>query len=202
VTEQIAQAIDRYLRSGECEHDHPEWPGQNILEKATRGHDDLLDALVKEVQRRAAGREHTPVPTDLDLVSWTRRKLTPMVEGFFPRAERDAVLALLERSVVFITTDRIESVLLRQSWLHSYSCEAYGWIVAHAKTKADRLAMREEFASRASRFGDENVEPQELGDIVREACEARNGWKVILRRCACALQPRRRRAMPASSEMG
>lgn len=226
VTEQIAQAIDRYLRSGECEHDHPEWPGQNILVKATRGHDDLLDALVKEVQRRAAGREHTPVPTDLDLVSWTRRKLTPMVEGFFPRAERDAVLALLERSVVFITTDRIESVLRRQSWLHSawdvanlylsslgaellgpeapsllglsqettcyvsanyfkddarfedyviheaahvfhnckrrtaglpetrtrewllllefrkrelfaYSCEAYGWIVAHAKTKAD-----------------------------------------------------------------
>jgi hypothetical protein len=277
---EIAQAIQRYLHSGEYDHDHSQWPGQNIWEKAKRGHDDLLDALVREVQRRSAGRQNAPVPTDLDLVSWTRRKVTPMVDGLFSAVEREAVLGLLERSVVFLTADTIEPVLCRQSWLRTawdlanlylssvdaellgpeapsllglseettcyvsadyfaddarfadyviheaahvfhnckrvtaglpetrtrewllllefrkretfaYSCEAYGWIVEHAKTKADRMAMREEFASHASRFADESVDPAELADIVGEACEARNGWKVILQRCAAQKRSRR-----------
>jgi len=276
----IAEAIARYLRSGEHEPDHPEWPGQNFLEKATRGHDDMLGALVQEVRRRADGRSHASVPADLDLVSWTRGKLTPMVRGLFPAAEHEAVLSLLERSVVFLTADNIESVLRQQMWLHTawdlanlflasvdaellgpeapsllglsqettcyvsadyftdnarfadyviheaahvfhnckrvtaglpetrtrewllllefrkretfaYSCEAYGWIVEHAKTKADRMAMSDEFASRSSRFADEHVDPAELADIVGEACEARNGWRVILRRCAEKRRSRR-----------
>ena len=279
-TASVAEAIQRYLRSGDYEHDHPEWPGQNFWEKAKRGHDDLLDALVKEVRRRADGRRHAPVPADLDLVSWTRGKLKPMVRGLFHAAEHAAVLSLLERSVVFLTADNIEAVLTRQSWLHSawdlanlylssvdaellgpeapsllglseestcyvsadyfaddarfadfviheaahvfhnckrstaglpqtrtrewllllefrkretfaYSCEAYGWIVEHAKTKAERMAMREEFASHASRFADERVDPAELANIVSEACQARNGWKVILGRCAATKMTRR-----------
>ena len=283
--ERIAQATERYLREGAYEHDHPAWPG-NIWDRAKKGHDDLLDALAQEVRRRAAGRQHPPVP-DLDLVSWTRRKLAPMVEGLFPQIEREAVLSLLEKSVVFLSADNIEGILRQQSWLHSawdlanlylssvdaellgpeapsllglsqettcyvsanyfaeparfndyvihegahvfhnckrgtaglvetrtrewllllefrkretfaYSCEAYGWIVEHAKTKPDRLAMGADFAQGAHRFADESVDPAELADIVREACEARNGWKVILRRCAP--QPRRRQAMPASTE--
>jgi len=278
----IARAIERYLRSGEYEHDHPEWPGQNIFEKAKCGHDDLLDALVREVQRRAAGKQHAPVPTDLDLVSWTRRKVTPMVEGLFPAAERDAVLALLERSVLFLTAGNIEHVLREQRWLHSawdvanlylgsvnaellgpeapsllglsqettcfvspdyfkdvetrrfadyviheaahvfhnwkrsyaglpesrmrewlleiefrkrelfaYSCEAYGWIVEHARNRQERLALGHEFAGQAHRFADEDVPADELASIVGEACDARNGWKVILRRCAAAKMTRR-----------
>jgi len=276
----IAQAIERYLRSGEHEPDHLEWPGQNFLEKARRGHNDLLDALVKEVRRRADGRSHASVPADLDLVSWTRAKLTPMVRGLFPASEHKAVLSLLERSVVFLTADNVESVLRQQMWLHSawdlanlylasvdadllgpeapsllglsqettcyvsadyftdnapfadyviheaahvfhnckrvtaglpetrtrewllllefrkretfaHSCEAYGWIVEHAKTKADRMAMRDEFASNVRRFADERVAPAELADIVGEACAARNGWKVILGRCAAAKMTRR-----------
>ncbi len=42
-----------------------------------------------------------------------------MVEGLFPAAERDAVLALLERSVVVLTAGNIEHVLREQRWLHS-----------------------------------------------------------------------------------
>src|SRR5688572_18267607 len=53
----------------------------------------------------------------LDFVD--RRKLTPMVHGFFPEAEREAVLRLFEKSVVFLTSDNIENVLLRQRWLWS-----------------------------------------------------------------------------------
>jgi hypothetical protein len=112
------EAIERYLRSGEYEHDHPEWPGQNIFERAKNGHADLLRALADEVKRRSQGRSHPSVP-DLDLTSWTRRKLKPMVDGFFPHAERAAVLRLFDTSVVFLTRDNIEAVLLRQRWLRS-----------------------------------------------------------------------------------
>jgi hypothetical protein len=280
----IAEALQRYIRSGEYNHDHPEWPGQNFLDKAKRGHDDLLDALVREVQRRAAGKEHAPVPTDLDLISWTRGKATPMVEGLFPTAEREAVLALLEKSVVFLTTDNVEHVLRGQRWLHSawslanlylssvdaellgpeapsllglsqettcyvsadyfaerrrfddyvvheaahvfhnwkrrntglretrtrewlleiefkkretfaYSCEAYGWIVEYARTRGERIAMGQEYAAGASRFQDEDLDAGELASIVGEACEARNGWKVILRRCAAPKMRTRRETL-------
>jgi len=178
----ITQAIERYLRSGEYEHDHPEWSGQNIMEKSKNGHDDHLRALVAEVKRRSKGRTHAPVP-ELDLASWTRRKLTPMVHGFFPEAEREAVLRLFERSVVFLTSDNIESVLLGQMWL-AYSCEAYGWIVERASSKSERLALGDRFAAHGFGQCDESMDPDEVTDIVREACHARSGWKVILGRCA------------------
>ena len=196
-----------------------------------------------------------------------------MVHGFFPQAEREAVLTLFEKSVVFLTADNIESVLLEQHWLRSawdlanlylssvdaellgpeaphllglsqettcfvsaeyfaergkiedyvihesahvfhnckrktaglpetrrrewllelefrkretfaYSCEAYGCIVERASSRAERLAMAEKFSKHADRWNDETMQPGELAEIVREACAARNGWKIILARCA------------------
>jgi hypothetical protein len=275
----IAEAIERYLREGTYEPDHPAWPG-NLWDRARRGHDDLLAALVAEVRRRAADGEHAPVPGDLDLVSWTRRKVTPMVEGLFPAAEREAVFSLLERSVVFLTADNIERVLLSERWLHTawslanlylssvdaellgpeapsllglsaettcyvsaeyfgeqrrfddyvihevahvfhnwkrrntglretrtrewlleiefkkretfaYSCEGYGWIVEHGRSRQERIAMGQEYAAGVSRFQDEDLDAGELAGIVEEACEARNGWKAILRRCAATKMTRR-----------
>lgn len=280
MSEPIAEAVERYLRTGESDHDHPQWPGQNIFEKAKRGHDALLDALVREVQRRSEGKQHALVRADLDLISWSRGKLKPMVRGLFHAAEHEAVLSLLERSVVFLTADNIESVLRQQSWLHSawslanlflssvkaellgpeapsllglsqettcyvsadyfadnarfadyviheaahifhnwkrryaglpetrtkewlleiefrkrelfaYSCEVYGWIVEHARNRRERLALGEEFAGQADRFADEDIAAEELASIVGEACEARNGWKVILRRCAAVKMTQR-----------
>jgi hypothetical protein len=280
VSAPVTEAIERYLRSGEYDHDHPAWVASTWWNRAKKGHDGMLDALVKEVQRRAEGKRHAAVPTDLDLASWTRRKVTPMVEGLFPTAERDAVLAVLERSVVFLTAGNIEAVLRGQSWLHSawdianlylasvdaellgpdapsllglsqettcyvsaeyfkddarfadyviheaahvfhnwkrsyaglaetrtkewlleiefrkrelfaYSCEAFAWIVEHAQSRPDRVALGREFAGQAHRFADEDVPADELARIVGEACEARNGWKVILRRCAAVRMTRR-----------
>ncbi len=247
------------------------WPG-GLFERAKLGDDELLGALVAEVKRRAAGLEHPAVP-DRDLTSWARRKLTPMVDGLFAKSDRDAVLATLEKSVVFLTHESIEGVLLRQSWLRTawdlanlflgsvdadllgpgaprilglseettcyvsaiyfaerekmedfviheaghifhnckrrtvglpesrtrewllhlefkkretfaYSCEAYGWILEHAGSRAERLAMAEEFSKHESEVNDDTVDPDELADIVKEACGARNGWKVILARCS------------------
>jgi len=284
----VDQAIERYLCSGEYEHDYPEWSGQNIFEKAKRGHDDLIRALVGEVKRRSEGKGHPPVP-ELDLASWTRRKLTPMVRGFFPEAEREAILRLFENSVVFLTSDNIESVLLGQMWLRSawdlanlylssvgadllgpdapsllglsqettcyvsteyfrerekiedfviheaahvfhnckrktaglretrtrewllelefrkretfaYSCEAYGWIVEHADSKTKRLALGERFAIHGFGGCDEAMDSNEVADIVQQACQTRNGWKVILDRCAPAKRFARRSSAVAINE--
>lgn len=268
-----ASAIEHYLRTGKCDDiNHLQWPGQNIMVKSRNGHDDHLRALVAEVRKRSSGRSHTAVP-ELDLAGWTRRKLTPMVHGFFPESEREVVLRLFEKSVVFLTSENIESVLLDQRWLHSawdlanlylgsvdadllgpeapsllglsqeticyvtpeyfvdrgriedfviheaahvfhnckrrtaglphsrtkewllllefskretfaYSCEAFGWIVERSSSKAERLALGEKFANHGFGQCDESVDPNEVADIVREACHARNGWKVILGRCA------------------
>jgi integrase len=71
----VTEAIERYLRTGEYEHDHPEWEAATWWERAKKGHDDLLHALVAEVKKRSDGRQHHAVP-DLDVTSWTRRKLT------------------------------------------------------------------------------------------------------------------------------
>ena len=281
----VGQAIERFLHTGDYEHDHPEWPGQNIWERAKNGHEDLLRALVGEVKRRSEGKGHPPVP-ELDLASWTHRKLTPMVHGFFPQVEREAVLALFEKSVVFLTSDNIESVLLGQMWLRSawdlanlylssvgadllgpdapsllglsqevtcyvsteyfvergriedfviheaahvfhnckrktaglpetrtkewllllefrkretfaYSCEAYGWIVEHADSKAERMALAKRFASHGFGACDETMDPNEVADIVQEACHARNGWKVILARCSPEKRSTRRSSATA-----
>lgn len=280
-----AKAVARYLRSGDSDPMYTAWPG-GLFERAKRGDDELLGALVEEVKRRAAGRKHPTVP-DLDLRSWARRKLTPMVHGLFPQIEREAVLATLEKSVVFLTNESIERVLLGQSWLRTawdlanlflgsmdaellgpdspripgmsqettcyvsaeyfsergkmedfviheaahifhnckrrtvglpetrtkewllhlefmkretfaYSSEAYGWIVEHASSRAERIASAEDFAKHGSKVNDETVEPEELADIVREACAARNGWKVILGRCSPEKRSRRQPSALAS----
>ena len=77
----------------------------------------------------------------------------------------------------------------------AYSCEAYGWIVEHARTRGERIAMGQEYAAGVDRFGDEDLDASELASIVADACEARSGWKVILRRCA-AERRRRRETVP------
>ncbi len=56
---------------------------------------------------------------EIDPVALTRRKTEPMVRGLFPRAEQEAVLAVVERSVVFVTSENIEAVLRGCSWMRS-----------------------------------------------------------------------------------
>jgi hypothetical protein len=103
----IAQEVERYLRTGDTDPHHTAWPG-GFLESAQRAHSDLREALVNEVRRLAAGRTPRPVP-EADTVALTRRKVEPMVRGLFPRVEQDAVLAMLEKSVVFLVTREQQS---------------------------------------------------------------------------------------------
>ncbi len=71
----------------------------------------------------------------------------------------------------------------------AYSCEAYARIVARAKSLPERRALAVEYASER-RISAERVDPVEVASIVAEASNARNGWKVILARCAPIARPR------------
>lgn len=65
----------------------------------------------------------------------------------------------------------------------AYACEAYGRVCSLARRPADRRSLVEEHAARST-LPDEAVPVNEYLDILREAVQARNGWKRILARCA------------------
>lgn len=73
----------------------------------------------------------------------------------------------------------------------AYSCEVYGCIVRHARSRSDRLALAGQY-EQLGRVDDARASHVEIADIVREACAARNGWRTILARC--------REAVPRAGE--
>lgn len=272
----IADEIERYLRSGDTDLLYGAWPG-NVIEAGLRAQVELRGALVEEVRRLAQGRTHEPVPDQVG-VSFTRAKVEPMVRGLFPRSEQDVVLATLEKAVVYVTSETIESLLLNhdydnsawdlanmylrsvgaemlgegamsivglsesttcyvspdyfaeedpfadfivheaahifhnckrrtlglretrtKEWLldieyrkretFAYSCEAYGRVLEQAKGPRERRALAAEYGQRV-RISEERVDPAEVAAIVEEAGSARNGWKVVLARCAPTSRPK------------
>ena len=109
-------AVQLYLRTGEYDPKFPAWSG-NIIERETKAMADMLQALVAEV-RKLSGKVHTP-SFPADLVAFTRKKVEPMVRGLFRRDEQEPVLAVLEKSLVFLTATNIERVLRGCTWPHS-----------------------------------------------------------------------------------
>jgi hypothetical protein len=71
----------------------------------------------------------------------------------------------------------------------AYSCEAYARIVSDAKNATRRRELAAEYGSKR-RISADQVDPTEVASIVAEAASARNGWKVILARCAPTTKPR------------
>lgn len=275
-TPTIADEIERYLRTGDSDDMATAWPG-DLMDRGRQQHADLRRALVAEVRRLAKGLTHEPVPADVG-AAFTRAKIEPMVRGLFPKAEQDTVLATLEQSVVYVTSETIEPILLTHTWDSSawdlanlyllavgaellgdeaprivgiseettcyvspdyfadddpfadfvvheaahifhnckrrtlglpatrrkewlldiefrkretfaYSCEAYARIIDRARNPKERIALAAEYGAEV-RVTAERVDPAEVASIVAEAASARNGWKVILARCAPTSQPR------------
>lgn len=110
----VAAEVERYLRTGDSDPDHAAWPGGNFMECARLAHGELERALIAEVRRRSGSWRPPESIRDLDVVTFTRNKIEPMVRGLFPRVEQDVVLALVERSVVFLMPDNIEAVLRKE----------------------------------------------------------------------------------------
>ena len=90
------------------------WPG-DFVERGRRQHADIRGTLLDEVRRLAKGRTHEAVPDNVG-APFTRANVEPMVRGLFPKAEQDVVLATLEKSVVYVTSDTIESIILSHGW--------------------------------------------------------------------------------------
>jgi hypothetical protein len=277
-SEAIAAEIDRFLMPGDSDLGSAAWPG-NVFERARYAADDLRVALVAEVYRRSDGRAARSTELPSDLVMFTRRKVEPMVRGLFARSEQEAVLSVVERSVVFLTAGNIEQVLLDADWHHTawdlanlylaslgaellgesavpivglsegtscfvspayfddadpfadfevhevahifhnckrrtiglserktqewlleveyrkretfaYACEAFSRICERAPAMRNRGALAALYTEKPG-ITDERVDPAEVADIVTHACQSRNGWKIILARCA---RPKPRRA--------
>jgi len=112
-------AIKHYLQTGNYDPNDRNWPGQNFIEVETNADQAMREALITEVNKRTPIQVQVPIPERGDLVALTRDKVTPMVNGLFPLIERPAVMKVLEKSVIFLTPENIESTLRASTWLHT-----------------------------------------------------------------------------------
>ena len=94
------------------------------------------------------------------------------------------------------TKEWLLDIEFRKRETFAYACEGYGAIVERVNNRAGRLALAEQFAKQVESYDREDFDPVELAAIVREACAVRNGWKVILARCAP--EKRKRQETPVS----
>jgi len=118
-TSQLKAAVRDYLKTGDHDPAFRGWPGLNFLDAAQRGSAMLCDALVAEVASRTQLHGMAPDLVNRDVTALARSKISPMVSGLFPAAEQPLVLAMLERSVVFLHPGNIESVLRSTTWSHT-----------------------------------------------------------------------------------
>jgi hypothetical protein len=89
---------------------------QRFFDRANLAHDTLRQALVDDVKKRTRDATEPAELAGLDLPAFTRERVAPMVRGLFPRAEQEAVLDLLGRSVVFLPPSNIDAVLTGTPW--------------------------------------------------------------------------------------
>ncbi len=109
----LRHKIDRFICSGEYDLLFRSWPGENLIDCTTRGHDALIEALVSEIRLRQEKVTFTDPSLEMghDLTFFAHKKFAPMVRGLFPRREWTPVLVVLEKSVIFLTPNDIESVI-------------------------------------------------------------------------------------------
>lgn len=118
LTARQMEEVQRYLATGEHDYLHPGWSG-DLLTASRMAEEALHGALLAEVEHRSRGRRSLRQPRSLDLPRFTRAKVEPMVRGLFPAAEQDAVLAVLERSVIIVTRTNFARLLRGCSYLSS-----------------------------------------------------------------------------------
>jgi hypothetical protein len=98
-----------------------------------------------------------------------------------------------KRATIGLRATRTKEWLLdieyRKRETFAYSCEAYARLLERAKSPSERRALAANYGSTV-RISEERVDPTEVAGIVAEAAAARNGWKVILARCAPTSRPK------------
>jgi hypothetical protein len=101
----MEREVAQYFASGESDPLGTAFPGNDAFERMTKYDQHLREALLQEVQRRERGQRHRHMPEAFDPVTWTHRKVKPMIAGLFTRAEQAVVLGVAERSIVFLTRE-------------------------------------------------------------------------------------------------
>jgi hypothetical protein len=81
------------------------------------------------------------------------------------------------------TKEWLLKIEFRKRETFAYSCEAYARVLERAKSPSERRVLAAAYGSKV-RISEERVDPAEVASIVAEAAAVRNGWKVILARCA------------------
>ena len=74
-------------------------------------------------------------------------------------------------------------IKFQQRETFAYACEAWSWILEQARKPVERIELAERYG-REFRVPDDRVDTAEVADILLQASGRRNGWKVILARCA------------------
>jgi len=116
--------------------------------------------------------------------------------GYFTEEDPFADFVVHEVSHIFHNAKRVSLGLAptrSKEWLldidyrkretFAYACEAFSKIIGRAKSPAERRRLAEDYGLKG-RVSDERVDSSEVASIVREAAGGRNGWRVILSRCA------------------
>ena len=113
----MEREVARYLATGESDPLGSAFPGSHTFEGITKYDQHLREALIQEVQRRERGRRLQHMPERFDPVIWTRRKVEPMIAGLFPAAEREVVLGVAARSIVFLTQEAAHQAIRKTPFL-------------------------------------------------------------------------------------
>lgn len=287
LTSEQRETINRYLQTGDVDLMDCPWPGGLVSGGAAQGK-ALREALIEEVRQRTKDKQLPDMPA-LDLVAYTRKKVEPMVNGLFPESEREIVLQVLEKSVVFLTPESFENVLRnmiqkstawtvanlyllsagaellsenaprivglseettcyvsleyfhqndkfadfivheaahifhnskreriglqttrRREYLleidfcqretFAYACEAYSRILELGKNRKERLDLLTEMEEDEYKIAVDKVDTEKYERALREAVEARNGWKRILSICAPEPLPSQKELMRRAME--
>lgn len=97
------QETQRFVTTGEHDVLRSPWPGGDLLKKARTGENALRAALITEVRRRTADRVLPALPPGFDACQFVLGKVRPMVRGLFTASERQGMLHLFAKSLVFVT---------------------------------------------------------------------------------------------------
>ena len=103
------ETVNRFLQNGRVDAYDCPWEGGPVVGGAARNK-ALRESLIIEVRRRMKDKKPPAMPA-IDSVAYTRNKVDPMVRGLFPENEREIIMRVVEKSVVFVSANSIESVL-------------------------------------------------------------------------------------------
>ena len=101
----------RFLATGDYDMVHAVWPGRHALERMHAGEAALRAALADALSQRTKGLTFPSMPPDFDAGQFVLGKVRPMVCGLFPAKERQVMLDLFEKALVFVSGDNIEQLV-------------------------------------------------------------------------------------------